>query len=174
MLSRKRPHTGRANVHHEVLGVLLISMKVKDIVKPAVIISETDTFESALNAMNTKHTNTLLVTNEDGELTGEVTVVDLLNAVVPDTLGGDQVMEHFTTDESFVASIDVVKDLPVSEFMSRDYSALTLNDNLMSIAATAIAHERARIPVVDYDNRPIGIISRQGLKQILEKFIQST
>jgi len=76
-----------------------------------------------------------------------------------------------TTSEAFIASIEIVKDLPVSEFMSRDYSALTLNDNLMSIAATAIAHERARIPVVDIDNRPIGIISRQGLKQILGRFM---
>jgi CBS domain-containing protein len=41
----------------------------------------------------------------------------------------------------------------------------------MSIAGTAIAHERARIPVVDNENRPVGIISRQGLKQILAKFI---
>lgn len=148
-------------------------MKVKDIVKPAVVISEIDTFESALKIMNTQQTNTLLVTDENGELSGEVTVVDLLNAVVPDTLNGSQVMEHFTTDEAFIASIEVAKELPVSEFMSRDYTALTLNDNLMSIAATAIAHERARIPVVDIDNRPIGIISRQGLKQILDKFMRS-
>jgi CBS domain-containing protein len=148
-------------------------MQVKDIVKPAVIVSETDTFETALKAMTTQHTNTLLVTNEDGELSGEVTVADLLDAVVPDTLDGGAVMEHFATDDAFIASIDVARDLPVSEFMTMDYSALTLNDNLMSIVATAIAHQRARIPVVDNDNRPVGIISRQGLKQIMAKFMKA-
>lgn len=148
-------------------------MQVKDIVKPAVIISETDTFESALSAMINQQTNTLLVTNEDGELSGEVTVADLLDAVVPDTLDGSEVIEHYTTDDAFIASIEIVKDLPVAEFMSPEYSALTLKDNLMSIVATAIAHQRARIPVVDNDNRPVGIISRQGLKQILHKFISS-
>ncbi len=148
-------------------------MQVKDIVKPAVIISETDTFADALKAMNTQHTNTLLVTNENGELSGEVTVADLLDAIVPDTLNGSEVIEHFTTDDAFIASIDVVRDLPASEFMSQDFTALTLNDNLMSIIATAIAHERARIPVVDEENRPIGIISRQGLKQILAKFMDA-
>ncbi len=146
-------------------------MQVKDIVKPAVIISENDTFESALTAIVTQHTNTLLVVNEDGELTGEVTVTDLFGAVVPDTLNGSEVIDHFTTDDAFIASVDVAKDLPVSEFMSQDYSALTLKDNLMAIVATAISHERARIPVVDNDNHPIGIISRQGLKQILYKFM---
>lgn len=146
-------------------------MQVKDIVKPAVIVSETDTFETALKAMTTQHTNTLLVTDEEGELTGEVTVTDLFNAIVPDTLTGDDVMGHFKTDDAFIASIGIARDLPVAEFMSYDFTPLTLNDNLMTIAGTAIAHERARIPVVDNENRPIGIISRQGLKQILAKFM---
>ena len=145
-------------------------MKVKDIVKPAVIISETDTFASALKAMTTQQTNTLLVTDENGELTGEVTVADLLDAVVPDTLNGNEVIEHFKDDEAFIASIDIAKSLPVSEFMSQDFSPLSVDDELLAIVATAIAHQRARIPVVDKDNRPIGIISRQGLKQIIEKF----
>jgi len=148
-------------------------MKVKDIVKPAVVISETDTFSMALEAMTTQHTNTLLVTDENGELSGEVTVVDLLDAIIPNTLDGGEVMEHFNSDESFIASIDVARDLPVEDFMSRDFSALTLNDDLLPIVATAIAHQRARIPVVDNDNRPVGIISRQGLKQILAKFLKA-
>jgi CBS domain-containing protein len=147
-------------------------MKVKDIVKPAVVISETDTFEKALKVMNSNHTNTLLVIDREGKLSGEVTVVDLLNAVVPDTLTGDQVIEHFKTDDSFTDSIDFVRNMPVSEFMSQDYSALTLNDNLLSVIATAIAYERARIPVIDTESRPIGIISRQGLKKILKKFMK--
>lgn len=147
-------------------------MIVKDIVKPAVIITETDTFGFALKAMMTQNTNTLLVTNQKGKLVGEITVTDLLMAVVPDILNGSEVMEHFKNDDAFVASIEVAKDLPVSEFMSHDYSALTLNDNLTDIVATAIAYERARIPVVDHENNPIGIISRQGLKQILAKFLE--
>jgi predicted transcriptional regulator len=148
-------------------------MQVKDIVKPAVIISEIDTFADALKAMMTQNTNTLLVVDEEGKLSGEVTVTDLLGAIVPDTLNGNEVIGHFSTDDAFIASVDVAKDLPVSEFMSVDFSPLTLNDNFMSIIATAIAHERARIPVIDEDEHPIGIISRQGLKQILDKFMHA-
>ncbi|MCA9356713.1 CBS domain-containing protein [Candidatus Nomurabacteria bacterium] len=146
-------------------------MKVKDIVKPAVIVAETDTFEQSLKAMITQQTNTLLVVDEDGLLSGEVTVADLLDAIIPDTLNGNEVMEHFSTDEAFAASIEIVRDIPVSEFMSMDYSALELSDNLLAIIATAISNQRARIPVVDKDQRPVGIVSRQGLKQILAKFL---
>lgn len=147
-------------------------MQVKDIVKPAVIVNENDSFERALTALMNHPTNTLLVTDDNGELVGEVTVTDLLDAVVPDTLTGDQVIDHFTDDAAFIASIKVARDVPVADFMSYDYSALRLEDNLLAIVGTAIAHQRARIPVVDVDNRPVGIISRQGLKQILSSFLQ--
>jgi CBS domain-containing protein len=159
------------DVHRYPFSVELSHMRVKDIVKPAVVISEDDTFESALKAMITQQTNTLLVTNEEGELIAEVTVADLLDAVVPESMDGGEVMERFSTDEAFIESIEKAKDTPVSDFMSFDYSALTLNDDLTSIVATAIAHERARIPVVDTENHPVGIISRQGLKHIMAKFL---
>lgn len=146
-------------------------MEVKDIIKEAIIVAESDTFETALRAMMREHTNTLLVIDEDGKLSGEVTVADLLDAIVPNTLDGNEVMEHFKDDQALAASIDVACSLPVSEFMSVDYSALDLHDDTLTIIATAIAHQRARIPVVDRDNRPVGIISRQGLKSVLAKFI---
>lgn len=148
-------------------------MQVKDIVKPAIIVTESDTFETALKAMMTQHTNTLLVVDGHGRLSGEVSVTDLLSAIVPDTLNGNEVISHFSTDDAFIASIQFVKDLPVSEFMSHDVSPLTLNDNLLTIVGTAIAQELARIPVIDDEGRPVGIISRQGLKQIMDKFMNA-
>jgi CBS domain containing-hemolysin-like protein len=147
-------------------------MEVKEVVKPAVVIDENATFVDALAAMDSGKSNTLLVTNERGKLSGEVTVTDLLGAIVPDTLNGDEVMEHFGDDEAFMASIELVKDLPVASFMTSDFTALKLEDNLLTIIATAIAHQRARIPVVDHNDHPIGIISRQGLKRIIQKYLR--
>lgn len=146
-------------------------MEVKDIVKPAVVVSESDTFESALAAMQKQQTNTLLVVDSEGELTGEVTVTDLLNAIVPEHLGGDDVLSHFSDDKAIQESIDQARYTPVGEFMSHDYTALELGDDLLTVFANAIAHERARIPVVNKDNRPVGIISRRGLKAVIEKFL---
>jgi CBS domain-containing protein len=147
-------------------------MDIKEVVKPAIIVNENVSFAEALDAMENGKTNTLLVTDDGGRLVGEATVADLLDAMIPDTLNGDQVVSHFADDDAFIASIEMARDLPVSSFMSRDFSALTLEDNLLAIIATAIAHQRARIPVVDKDGRPIGIISRQGLKQIIKKYLR--
>ncbi|MCA9363377.1 CBS domain-containing protein [Candidatus Kaiserbacteria bacterium] len=149
-------------------------MKVKDVVKEAVVVSENDTFADALKALTTQPTNTLLVTDDHGKLVGEVTVADLLDAMIPDTLDGSEVMEHFKDDDAFVASIEVARSIPVSEFMSQDFSSLNMEDDFLAIVSTAIAHQQVRIPVVDEHNHPVGIISRQGLKQILNNFMKAS
>ena len=146
-------------------------MNVSDITKEAVVISEEASFKEALEKMVQEQTNTLLVIDESGALTGEVSVSDLLDAIVPEYLDGDSIAAKFATEEMFEEAVTDTAEKTVSLFMSTDYDAVKATDGLMTIAATAIAHQRARIPVVDSDNRPVGIISRQGLKHILAKYL---
>lgn len=146
-------------------------MEVKDIVKEAVTVPETATLREVVTALVNGQTNTLLVVNEDGVLTGEVSVVDLFDAIVPPHLDGDNVMEHFSSEEMFIKAVKEAEETSVEEFMTYDYSAVEMHDDLITIAATAVANQRARIPVVDSDGRPVGIISRQGLKQIIAKYL---
>ncbi len=150
---------------------ILKVMQLKDITKEAVIISEDATYQEALDMMLNNHTNTLLVTGEDGVLVGEVSVSDLFDGMIPVTEDGDAAMEHFLDEEHFKEALHAAKDTPVFEFMSGDFHAITPDDDLVEVAAAAIAYGRARMPVVDHDNRPIGIVSRQGLKQILGKYL---
>lgn len=146
-------------------------MEVKDIVKPAVTILETASFKEAVEAMITGQTNTLLVTKEDGVLIGEVTVADILDAIVPEYLDGDDIAVNFATEEMFAKAVKDAEGRLVKEFMSTDYDAIDLDDGLMAVAATAIAHQRARVPVVDKENRPIGIISRRGIKHLVAEYL---
>lgn len=146
-------------------------MEIKDIVKPAVSVSEEASFEEALRAMVHGQTNSLLVVNEEGVLTGEVSVTDLLDAIVPEYLDGDSIAANFATEEMFAEAVKDAKVRPVKEFMSTDFEAVNLDDGLMTVAATAIAHQRARIPVVDKENRPVGIVSRRGLKHIIAQYL---
>ncbi len=147
-------------------------MEVKDITKDAVIVTEDASLSEALEKMVNQKTNTLLVVNEEGKLSGEVSVTDLLDAIVPEYLDGDSIAAHFATEGMFKEAVKDASEKQVQFFMSSDYSSVTLSDGLMSIAAIAIGHQRARIPVVDEENRPIGIISRQGLKHILAKYLE--
>ena len=142
-------------------------MEVKDIIKEAVTVDEDASFKDAVALMIDKQTNSLLVTNETGELTGEVTVSDLLEAIVPDFLSGDSVAAHFATNEMFDEAVHDTAEKQIKFFMSTDFSPVRENESAMAIAANAIAHNRVRIPVVNDENIPVGIISRRGLKHII-------
>ena len=148
-------------------------MQLREITKEAFTISENASFGEALNMMLKEHTNTLLVIDEEGRLTGEVSVSDLFDGIIPLTMGGDDAIEHIKSESKVIESVKEAKETPVFDFMSSDYTVVHPDDTIMDVAAVAIAHQQARIPVVDHDGRPVGIISRQGLKQILGKFMQS-
>lgn len=146
-------------------------MELKDITKEAVLISEDATFVDALKAMVSQQTNSLLVVDKDGAFTGEISVSDLLDAIVPEYLDGDSIAAHFATEEMFEEAVLDASAKPVSEFMAMNTEPVHVKDGLMAVAANAIAHQNARVPVVDDDNHPVGVISRRGLKHILAKFL---
>lgn len=142
-------------------------MELKDIVKPAVVVSESASFREAVEHMVKEQSNSLLVTGEDGRLVGEVHISDLLDAIVPVYLDGDSITEHFATTEMFEAAVRDAEDTPVLMFMTADIHPVTLEDSLMTVATAAIAQQKAHIPVVDKHERPVGLISRRGLKHII-------
>lgn len=142
-------------------------MEVKDIIKDAVTISETTSFKEAVEQMIQKQTNSLLVTDNNGILIGEVSVADLLDAVVPEYLDGDSVAAHFASPEMFEEAIKSAEEQQVQYFMTKELHPVKMSDGLMAVAANALAHKRVRIPVIDESGKPLGIISRRGLKHII-------
>lgn len=146
-------------------------MELKDITKEAAIISEDATLEDAVRKMVTEQANALIVINDEGAFAGEVNVSDLFEAIVPEYLDGDGVLEYFSSEEKFIEAVKDNAAKPVFEFMSMNAEPVLVTDSIMDVAASAVAHQHSRIPVVDHDNRPIGVISRQGLKHIIANFL---
>lgn len=146
-------------------------MEIRDLAKEAVVISEDSTFHDALALMVLKQTNALLVIDEDGKLSGEVGVSDLLNATVPDDIDPDLVLENLNTEEGFAKAVQDAAEKEVRDFMTVDIQPVHVDDSLLAIAGTAIAHGTQYIPVIDHDGHPIGVISRRGLKHILAQYL---
>lgn len=158
------------NLYKQYLQVYSEYMDIKEVTKEAAIVQDTATFAEALDAMDNHKTNTLLVVDGDSRLVGEVTMTDMLSAIIPESLNGDQVMNRLSSDDGLRSAIKAALEKPISDFMSVDFTALEMNDNMLSVIANAIANNRSSIPVVDPDNRPVGIVSRRGLKQIIRTF----
>jgi CBS domain-containing protein len=146
-------------------------MELRDLTKDSVLINENESFRDAIALMVKKQTNSLLVVNDEGELTGEVNVSDLLDAIVPMDIDPDNVEATLGTEEGFKQAVMGAEHTAVSDFMTTDVQPVFMDDSLITIAGTAIAHQTAHIPIVDHDNRPIGVISRRGLKQILAQYL---
>lgn len=144
---------------------------LEHIMRPASLIDEDATLREAVERMNKEKINELLVVDTEGMLVGEVSVTDLLASAVPEELNGDDVITHFADEKVFSAAIKKSADKPISECMSYAVESVRADARLIDVAATAIAMGQARIPVVDHDGRPIGIISRIGLKQILTQYL---
>ena len=90
---------------------------------------------------------------------------------IPDDVDGDNALAHLADEESFRKAMQHAADKSVSECMSYAVESIRADARLIDVAATAIAMGQARIPVVDHDNRPVGIISRQGLRHILSLYL---
>ena len=146
-------------------------MEIRDITKEAVLIGEDATFHDAIALMVKKQTNSLLVVGENGALSGEVNVSDLLDAIVPEDMDGDHVMKQLGTEDLFEMAVRDTAHKEVRDFMNTDIPSVRVDDSLITIAGTAISHQTAHIPVVDHEDRPIGVISRRGLKHILAKYL---
>jgi len=146
-------------------------MEIRKLAKEAVLVNEDATFREAIELMIRRQTNSLLVVNEEGVLTGEVKVSDLLDAIVPLEIDADAVLTDLGTEEGFAKAVKDTEAMEVRDFMSVDIQPIYVDDTLISIAGTAISHQTAHIPIVDHDNHPIGIISRRGLKHILAKYL---
>lgn len=147
------------------------STTLESIMRPASIIDDQASMREALERMNKEKTNELLVVDQEGMLIGEVSVTDLLGAVIPDDLDGDDALSHLADEDTFREAVKVAADKAISECMSYAVESIRADARLIDVAATAVAMGQARIPVVDHDNRPVGIISRIGLKHILSVYL---
>lgn len=148
-------------------------MEIKNLAKEVILISQDATFTDALNRMLECDTNSLFVVNEQGALVGEVNVSDLLDAIIPTDITGDTIETQFGTEVAFAEAVQKAKDTPVIDFMNPEVHSVRATDSLISIAAIAIANQTAHLPIVDHDDRPIGVISRRALKHILGNFLEN-
>jgi CBS domain-containing protein len=147
-------------------------MTLESLMRPAQIIDDETSIREALTRMNTEKTNELLVVDQDGMLVGEVSVSDLLGAAIPLDLDVDDALTHLADEDAFGDALREAADRPVGDVMASGVESILVDARLIDVAATAIAMGQARIPVVDHDGRPIGIVSRQGLRHILSVFME--
>jgi CBS domain-containing protein len=142
--------------------------QIKKIMREVKTIGSDATFFEALDKMIKEKTNSLVVVDKEGKVAGMINTGDLIKEVVPDYLEEDNaVTAHFANIEMFMEDVKKAKDVSISKFMTKNPATVDAEDSLMEVAAIAISKKQMRVPVVDGNKKPIGLITRTEVKQVI-------
>jgi predicted transcriptional regulator len=144
---------------------------IGDIMRPASTIESSATLKEVLAHMTEQKRNSLAVVDTEGILIGAVNAVDIIKEVVPDYLEDDAVAARFADDELFKEDAIRVQDKPLADFMSTDIPTITKDETLIEAAVLAAKHGRGRITVVDEHKKPIGVLTRTEIKQVIAAYL---
>ena len=143
------------------------TISIHDILRPAVVVHKTDTLHAILTKMIGETRTYLFVVDDCGQLCGMFGAIDLIKAVLPDYLEEDVVAAHFADQAILAEDAERAKCTLVKDFMTEDAPTITESATVLEAAATAIHSGQGRITVVDDDHKPVGIITRTEIKQVI-------
>jgi len=115
-------------------------MTIQEIMsKPAVTCRQSDTLHAAAELMWERDCGVIPVTDDDGKLVGIVTDRDVCMATY--TKGSPP------------------QAIPISDVMARQVFSCHVNDSLGAAERLMSEKQIRRVPIVDGDNRPVGLLS---------------
>ena len=115
-------------------------MRIQDIMsKPAVVCGETESLNTVARHMWDHDCGVIPIVTEDGRIAGIVTDRDVG-------------MAAYTRGKTLA-------EIPVAQTMARNVFSCRADDSLESAARVMTDNQVRRLPVLDADDRPIGIVS---------------
>ncbi len=147
-------------------------MQVKDIMSADVItVSLDDQVDQCARLMMEHDITGLPVLDPEGRLAGMITEGDLIRRAahfkVPGflpILGG---LVYLDDPNEFVGELRRAMALHAGRLMSRDVVTVKPEDTLETAATKMLRRQVKRLPVVDGDERLVGIVSRRDLIEVL-------
>lgn len=146
-------------------------INVRDIMRPVETISDKSNFKDALVHMICKKTNSLLVVNDEGKFVGMVNARTLIHKSIPKYLGEDATAAHFANVEIFKEEVEKASAEPIGKIMDENVMTIKEDESLMKAAMIVGSGGQVRIPVLDEENKPIGLLTRTELKQVIGLFL---
>jgi CBS domain-containing protein len=102
---------------------------------------------------------------------GMVNARTLIHESVPSYLGDDATAAHFVNETIFKEEVEKVANESIEKIMDEDVKTIKANESLMKAAMIVSSGNQVRIPVLDEENRPIGLLTRTELKQVIGLFL---
>jgi predicted transcriptional regulator len=111
--------------------------------------------------------NALIVTGENGEVTGVLSLQDIAGAVVPNEFENNVNMANAMYKHGFFDEMcQMIVNKKVEDIMRKDFISVTLEDNILAITADFLKNDLYIVPVIE-DGKLIGIVTRSEIKTAL-------
>ena len=136
---------------------------VKDIMKPAITVTEEMKIIELLDFIDKRKFSILLVVDKNNVLTGMVTEQDLIKLVKPEPTSPIAGNIWFDTVEKSHGN------KPIKEIMNTKIISISPNDTIDSALKVMNNYNVRVLPVIDAENKIIGVIR---LRDIFEKLLK--
>jgi len=146
-------------------------MTVASIMREAITISVHVTSKEALNAMVCQKTNALVVIDDDGVFVGFINTRIFIEQAIPEYVSNDEIAAKFANECVFRKSVEKIADVPIRDLLLKNVSTIGPDDNLLKAAIMATKNRQIRIPVLDKDNKPIGLLSQTEIKHLIASYL---
>jgi len=131
-----------------------LSAKIRDFMEvPPKVIPADATIDDAAGTMWDLNIGSVMVVDKEGHMAGIITERDILFAVTKSLVG---------------------KDVPVTSIMSKTSLMASPNEGLVTAVDRMIKGGVRRLPVIDKDGKPLGMVSMRdamGITEPLLKFV---
>ncbi|MBS4197720.1 CBS domain-containing protein [Lederbergia citri] len=149
-------------------------MKVKDfMINNVYIINENDSVKNAIKQFIEHHIGGMPVVNDNGILTGMITDGDVLRFIKPKNIFAFDYYSSLTyvfDKEKLEEIVMCLKDVPVQQIAkSRSIVKVFEDDDLEVVLELLAKHHFKKVPVVDKENKVIGVISRGDLIRTIQE-----
>ncbi|MDN5341655.1 CBS domain-containing protein [Oceanotoga sp. DSM 15011] len=139
-------------------------MKAKDIMqRDLTSIMEDENIERFIKICQRHGLSALPVINGDFKLVGYLSESGVISASLPGYLSLMESSAFIPDSHQFFKGLSKILDKPVSDFMSDKPFKVYIDDTVLHVADVIIKNKLKIIPVVDHDDKLVGIIRRIGL-----------
>jgi len=139
-------------------------VRVYDImVRDVTAVTKDETVGNVLKIMASQLLSGIPVVAEDMRVIGLATESDIIKAVVSSYFSLLQSTSFIPDMNQFLRNAVLIKDKPISEYMTHPPVVVNENAMLVHVADIMIRHNIKTIPVVNDQGRLVGIVSRTNI-----------
>ena len=141
-----------------------MTIKVKDfMIKDVISVSPEKTMKEVMQTFVDKKIGGLPIVDQEGRLKGIITDGDILRAIKPIDR---HIQDYFNLityiqEQNMESRLSELADLPILKIAkTRGIVTVSPNDDMKQVVVILAKHHFKKLPVIDGENRVVGVISR--------------